>query len=302
MENLDLDIANYSIEEILSLFNLSYNFDEIGLKAAYKQTLMTHPDKSGLDKSYFLFFSKAFKKLKYIFDYRTTRSNSCTRETNYSDLISNSDYNDKHKENKLKEKIKHTNDFNEKFNKLFDKVRIYDDEQDGGYDDWIESTSKSTNEETNITNIRSLNEFIDKKKQEARDLVVYDGVKELTSSSMSCNNSNLKREKPKYYESGLFSKMQYEDYKRAHTETVIPVTYEDYLNKEKYNNVNELMSARKNCENLPSLEQANILLDKKKRLEQEESMNIAYNLTKQMEQIEKSNKIWMANFNLLVDK
>ena len=44
---------------------------------------------------------------------------------------------------------------------------------------------------------------------------------------------NLVREKVSNYSSGLFSKLPYEDFKKAHTETVIPVTHQDFLNKEK---------------------------------------------------------------------
>ena len=49
-------IQNYNLEEILELFKVPYNFGEEELKNSYKMYLMTHPDKSGLDKNVFLFF------------------------------------------------------------------------------------------------------------------------------------------------------------------------------------------------------------------------------------------------------
>ena len=66
METIDLDIDNYDLDDILQLFHLNIHFDETGLKQAYKITLMTHPDKSKLDKKYFLFFSSIFKILDNI--------------------------------------------------------------------------------------------------------------------------------------------------------------------------------------------------------------------------------------------
>ena len=63
MQNLDLNFDNYSLEDILNLFNLSPNFGEFELKNAKKMVLMTHPDKSKLDPEVFLFFSKAYKKV-----------------------------------------------------------------------------------------------------------------------------------------------------------------------------------------------------------------------------------------------
>ena len=67
MENLDLDINNYNLNDILGLFKLSINIQEDDMKRAKKMVLMTHPDKSGLPPDVFLFYSKAYKILFYIY-------------------------------------------------------------------------------------------------------------------------------------------------------------------------------------------------------------------------------------------
>ena len=46
MENLDLDIQNYNLNDILKLFNLNYNFTIDDLKKSKRIVLKTHPDKS----------------------------------------------------------------------------------------------------------------------------------------------------------------------------------------------------------------------------------------------------------------
>ena len=56
MSEIDLDIKNYNLNELLDLFNLPYNFTKQDLKQAIKIVYKMHPDKSGLDKEYFMFF------------------------------------------------------------------------------------------------------------------------------------------------------------------------------------------------------------------------------------------------------
>ena len=61
---LDLDVDNYSLDDLYNLFNISNNnsnqvLDEHSLKGAKQIVLKMHPDKSQLDSKYFLFFSKA---------------------------------------------------------------------------------------------------------------------------------------------------------------------------------------------------------------------------------------------------
>ena len=54
--DLDLDIDNYSLDDILDLFKIDNINTVENLARAKMITLKMHPDKSGLDKEYFLFF------------------------------------------------------------------------------------------------------------------------------------------------------------------------------------------------------------------------------------------------------
>ena len=49
MDQLDLDISHYNLEDILNLFNVDISFGENELKNAKRMVLRTHPDKSKLD-------------------------------------------------------------------------------------------------------------------------------------------------------------------------------------------------------------------------------------------------------------
>ena len=98
MENLDLDIDNYDYEDILNLFKLNINFQEYDLKNAKKQLLNMHPDKSGLDKKYFLFFSAAYKMLYRIYQFREKAKLSENKDLDYE----NTDYTVIYKNNNRK--------------------------------------------------------------------------------------------------------------------------------------------------------------------------------------------------------
>mgnify|MGYP003339177664 CR=1 FL=1 len=96
MENLDLNIENYNLKDLLNLFKVNYEFDEEDLKKAKKTVLMTHPDKSKLDKKYFLFFSKAYKRLYFIHNFKQNQNKDFNEE--YKDVLKKyyDTYNDNH--------------------------------------------------------------------------------------------------------------------------------------------------------------------------------------------------------------
>ena len=68
---------------------------------------------------------------------------------------------------------------------------------------------------------------------------------------------NLSRQRPEEYTSAIFSKLAYEDLKKAHTESVVPVTQADFEHKRKFQTTDQLRHHRneQNVEPL-SLQQA----------------------------------------------
>ena len=132
----------------------------------------------------------------------------------------------------------------------------------------------------------------EKHKKECKQLVVQ---KELTEMG-NTKGFNLLREKPSSYSSSVFSKLGYEDLKKAHTETVIPVTYEDYLKKPKFSNIESYRSYRDGQNTAPpSLEQSRRFLAEKIKTTAEGDVRRIYGILKQDEDIEKSNEKWWAS-------
>ena len=291
MSEVDLEIENYELEDILNLFKLQYNFVEADLKKAYRMALKLHPDKSGLAAEYFHFYMKAYKVVENIYKFRNKKK-TCAYDTVYNS-----------KENDISEDKavllhslngKSIKEFNKWFNKQFEKVKVNDDENDSGYGKWIKENEVSESNEK-----ISLSEFgrvFEKKKSECKALVKYDGVKEMDSDE----GYNLVREKVTNYSSGLFSKLGYEDFRKAHTETVVPVTREDYENKEKFSSI-EMFKRHRDSQNVapPSLQQSRQYLAERDKNENQIQTRRAYQILKRDEEIEKSKKKWWSNLQRL---
>ena len=63
------------------------NFVEEDLKSAKKLVLKTHPDKSGLPPDYFRFYSKAYKMLYSVWDFRKKGDvNKTNNNTDYENV------------------------------------------------------------------------------------------------------------------------------------------------------------------------------------------------------------------------
>jgi curved DNA-binding protein CbpA len=294
--DVDLNINNYNLDDLLNLFQIPNPFEYSHLKQAYKIVLKTHPDKSGLDKEYFLFFSKSFKMLKKIYDY-THKNTGCviTNSQNYNpELNEYIDVSTMTNEDKEKFRIK--------FNALFEKVKIEDDEQDGGYSEWLRG-SEGTIDVSKVHNTRDLHSTINDAKQQQRSLYLakYNGVNEEQTFKQYSLGSSLIREKPEYYSAALFSKFQYEDVKKAHSETLVPVTEEDFYSRKQFKTTDELERYRRETSALGTQEHMKTYAQHKQQKEEEENLKNAYKMMKQMEEIERKNKIWNSHFKQLTN-
>ena len=288
MSGFDLNINNYSLEDLLGLFKLDYNFDENDLKMAKKIALKTHPDKSGLDKNVFLFFLKAYKMCVTIYEFRIKRKDLDTNKKYEYESLEGS-LNAKQKEELLYKKLngKSAKEFNVWFNKMFEKVKLHDEEDDEGYGTWFKSNE---NIETNkIHNKRDMNSFFEKKKEQAKALVVHKDIEEEGGNT----GYNLSREKVDNYDSGMFSRLQFQDLKQAHTVTVVPVTHKDFENKKKFNNVESYKRHRESTNpSMISLSQSKKLMEERNYMNQKQATNRMFNILKRDEQVSNSNKEW----------
>ena len=303
MNSVDLDINNYNLQDILSLFKIPVNFDEHDMKRAKQIVLKTHPDKSKLSADYFLFYSKAYKMLYSVWEFkkRGDVDSKNPKNTEYSS------YSDEDKTVLLdkffesNEKFKKSSNFNRWFNEQFERNKLSNEYEEKGYGDWLK-TDDDIEEPSNNVSMATMKQEFDKKKERARSLIVREDVQEIWSNN-SISSSELSNDAPGTYDSGLFSGLGFQDLYKAHTETVIPVTEEDYEQKQKFGSVNEYMSYRNNQDTKPlSEQQAEQYLKQRNEKDEEKAVRRAYELAKQTEMAKQKNQEFWSGLQLLKNK
>ena len=304
--DLDLDIRNYELRDILNLFKLPSVFTELHMREAKLTVMRTHPDKSGLDKEYFLFFSKAYKILHEVYQVRAGLSRQ--KDAKYDDVKEDIDA----RRNANSDKLKRMNadEFNRWFNQTFEQNKLHDEEQDSGYGDWLRSKSNDAdtsedNEDNDAMDEGSTwaqrMEQLERRKKKLRDqaLVVRSEVRTFESGS----GFSLSRERPEEHSSGLnfgsSSSLAFEDLRKAHTESVIPVTHEDYEAVRKYKNINELQMSRDIDRRTFNYSETESQMARSQQLQTEDDMRRAFKLAQQDEIVRDLNKKWMAQFNAI---
>ena len=293
MENLDLDINNYELKDIFNLFKINGKFTELELKECKKKVLMSHPDKSKLPKEYFLFFLKAYKILYQIFIFKSNSNKdisieykSILKEETETSLV----------DKKSIDKFIQNDNFNENFNKIFEKHNTKNEFENKGYDNFL----KSDIEDKTITDLYigkiPPNERIQKLdliREKSRSLVLHENIQNLDELN---NFTNIDNQAPSNYSSGLFSSLPYEDLKKAHTETLIPVTTED-ARKEKFSSINDLQQHRASIDSQPiSIQQSNRFLAERAQFEDSLNTQRAYRLARQSEQAELIQQKFQSHF------
>jgi len=296
---VDLNLENYNLQDLLNLFELSNNFNINDLKSIKKKVLQLHPDKSRLDKEYFLFYCKAYRMVKNIYDFKNKKqesldSNNATVEYVAEEL----DEFDSKGKRLLLDKIlkKEKADFNKWFNENFEKMNIEEEERKNGYGDWFKSNEDL---DTTETTLNMMHQKITEKKEHLSSIVKRHDIQD-TNYNSSSNYKELDSGIPESYSSNMFSKLPYEDLRKAHTETVVPVSSNDYNKVLKFNNVETLRQHRHSQNIKPLTEgEASTFMSDREKMEDQKSTKLAYKLTREEEKTAEASKTWWGNLRLL---
>ena len=289
---LDLNIDNYSREELYKLFGLkpSIMLTEDLMKECKKTVLKTHPDKSRLDEKYFVFFSTAYKKLLGIYEFQNkTREKKVADKNEYYDS-NNGEVLDKMFE--MNKDLKNPKNFNNWFNQQFEKHRL-EDPVETGYGNWLKSDEDIDFTSSNITKDKMASE-IEKRKKQVQSLTTYTGVNDPYASTFG--GSSLMAYDSNFTSGTLFSSdgMGYTDLRQAYVESVIPVTEEDYNKTMKFKSVDEYKRHRESNMATPlSKEEAMRQLYNQNKEKDEESAALAFYYAQQSEKAKKNeNNFW----------
>jgi hypothetical protein len=283
-EKLDLNIDNYSRQDIFNLFGLkNMNLTEDVMKECKKTVLKTHPDKSQLNEKYFIFFKKAYEKLLGIYEFQN-KTNKKVSDTN--------EYYDRNNVNILdnvfdnKKELKDPKNFNSWFNEQFEKHKL-EDPNETGYGNWLKSDDDIVFT-PNVTKSNMASE-IEKRKKQVQSLTTYNGVSDPYASTFG--GSSLMAYDSNFSSGTLFSSdgMGYTDLRQAYVESVIPVTEEDYKKTKQFNSVDEYKRHRDSVNTTPlSKEEAMRQLYQENKQKDEESAALAFYYAQQAEKAKKN--------------
>lgn len=291
---MNMDIDSYTFEDLLELFNIR-TLNESNLKVAYKKTMKTHPDYSKLDKSYFLFFVKAFKLLKKVHEIQTKNElqysySTSQREIVYRSLLEKEDGNITEFDATSQ---KNGDNFNKWFNNVFDNLDLSDKDIDAGYEKWLRSESEE--HDSKVSNIRDMHEFINNKKRE----YACETKQDIIAITDFANIFDISREKCEHYDSSLFSSLQYQDLKKAHTETLIPVSEAIHYDKPSYS-FNEYKEQRDTDmhDETYFIGQSH-KIDELQNIREKDNIQRQFSLAKQIEQSKRNQSIWTSSLRAL---
>jgi len=303
-ETLDLKIENYSREELYNLFGFkSYAIlTEENMKEAKKIVLKTHPDKSRLDNQYFVFFGKAYQKLREIYEFQNKTNKKTTDTAEYFD-VQNENGRVLDKMFDMKKDLKDANNFNSWFNAQFEKHRL-EDPTEHGYGNWLKSDEDIIFTPQNI-NKDSMGREIEKRKKEIQALTPYKGVGDAFLSS-SAGGSALMEYNSNFTSGSLFNGggggMGYTDLRQAYAESVIPVTEDDYNKVQKFKSIDEYKRHRETANTNPlSKEEALRQLYHQDKQKNEESAALAFYYAQQSEKAKKNDSEFWSGLKQLTN-
>ena len=320
---LDLDIDNYDLVDLLGLFQLDAAYDEAGLASAKRIVLKLHPDKSRMDSKYFLFYSKAYKILFQLWKFRNVRVDPTAVKTPAAggggrdreqmvylsdtaidrDTSGNGELLDRmFRENSA---LRKAPEFNRWFNAEFEKARVEAADADG-YGDWLTEEDDRGAEQVQGSTGQMMAAFTEKKRQACQDVIVHHEVESFYGGLGGGMGSDLGGDGGGVYDSAGHSGgggVAYQDLRKAHTETMIPVSDADLARRKAFGSVDEMRRHRTGQDTAPlSAEVSLQQLNEHSAREDESATRRAYRLTKEVEEAEKRSQQFWKNMRMLKDK
>jgi hypothetical protein len=318
---LDLDIDNYNLVDLLGLFQLDAAYDEVGLASAKRIVLKLHPDKSRMDAKYFLFYSKAYKILFQLWKFRNVHIDPNATKTPaagggghereqmiyVSDTASDRDTSNNgelldhmFRDNSA---LRKAPEFNRWFNAEFEKARVEAADADG-YGEWLTEEDVGGAEQVQGSTGQMMAAFTEKKRQACQDVVVHHEVESFYGGLGGGMGSDLGGDGGGVYDSGGNSGgVAYQDLRKAHTETMIPVSDADLARRKAFGSVDEMRRYRTGQDTAPlSAAKSRQQLSEQSVREDESATRRAYRLTKEVEEAEKRSQQFWKNMRMLKDK
>ena len=243
MNDFNLNLDDYELQDILDLFNINLPITFTDLKEAKKTVLRVHPDKSNLPSKFFLFYTEALKILVHVYSF-SNKSND-QRNILHGDKCEN----EKLDPNILRfSQLSLSNKaaFSETFNKLFENSYIPSEFESNGYSNEMKQSYKNDNET-----------FEEKKQRLKTSMVIYEEPQNITKySNVNCD---ITGEKTDDYTVYVGKQLKLEDLKNTYNETIFPIDESHINNMKVYSNIQEIKFARQQQNTNPHVHSEDIL-------------------------------------------
>jgi hypothetical protein len=290
----------YKFEEILGLFDLTYDISIEDMKRAKKKVLMTHPDKSRLPPDYFLFYKKAFDIVVRFYEEQNKQNQKLpTEKQNYD--TSNIDTSNKSMSKQVSNVIDKMSEieFQQKFNKLFEENMST--RPDTSKNEWFHKDEPiyDINEKVNSNN---MGQVFDKIKETQQQMAIdrYRGVENLyvNMDSGARLYDDDENDDEMYVTCDPFSKLKFDDLRKVHKDqTVFSVSERDIHKVPQYSSVDHFMRER-GKQTLTPLEkqEAEHVLASQDKVYRERMMRKEYEAQMKSSQYTEKNKTVLSNF------
>jgi len=297
----NLNIHMYKLDEILGLFDLTYDISIDDMKRAKKKVLMTHPDKSRLPPDYFLFYKKAFDIVVRFYEEQNKQNQKLpTEKQNYD--TSNIDTSNKSMSKQVSNAINKMSDkeFQQKFNKLFEENMA--NRPDPSKNEWFHKDEPIYNIDEKV-NSNNMGQVFDKIKQTQQQMVLdkYRGVENLyvnmDSGSRLYDDDDADNDDT-YVTCDPFSKLKFDDLRKVHKDqTVFVVSERDIQKVPQYSSVDHFIRER-GKQTLTPLEkqEAEHVLASQDKVYRERMMRKEYEAQLKSSQYTEKNKTVLSNF------
>ena len=231
MTSHTLDISMYTLDELLGLFDLTYDITPDGIKKAKNKVLMIHPDKSKLPSEYFIFYKRAFEIVVTFYEEQSRHNKSMPTEPVLYSHIDSTDKNTKRVINEMKK-----SDFHKQFNTMFEQNMSVKPDQTRN--EWFNKDEPLYDKMENMT----INHAFDAIKQKNASIIRHQGVQTLGGGGTNLYDED---DGDSYVTCDPFSKLKYDDLRKVHKDqTVLSVSEKDYEQVRKYSSVDHLMVER----------------------------------------------------------
>tara|TARA_Y100000389_G_scaffold205106_1_gene263254 strand:- start:10753 stop:11589 length:837 start_codon:yes stop_codon:yes gene_type:complete len=257
MEMYDLDLVQYSLSDLLNLFDMSLPMSELDLFNAKKKAYLTHPDKSGASPEVFVFFKAAYDKLNDLFLIQRRMSRESAEEYEC----------EMQEKNAGLEVFSKRSDFGAMFNDLFEN-HVASVNKTEGHGVWLSETTDAVDATTATE--------LELRKKETRML---SAVVEIQGwSNGQCGSDLLENTTSSFGNGGL----AFEDVKKAYTESIIPVTEEDdFERRHRCSSVDEIMKHRQQDINGDAFDGHEAMLREQRKKNDMQDVEMAYKLQRQ---------------------